>query len=117
MSDTVCADDGGGGVASLGCCELLRVAGTVCGRAHMPAPLSTLLTLQTPATPRCASPLPSAALYARIISLQKKKGDDAGGPVLGKAHLPLHPLYPASPCAPTLAAFTLSLFSCWRGDA
>lgn len=119
MSDTVCADGGGGGRGIFGRCRLLRLAGTVCGRARMPAPLSTLLTLQTPATPRCASPHPSAALYARIISQQKKKkkkGDDAGGPVLGKAQLPLHPLCPASPCASTLAAFTLSLFSRWRGD-
>lgn len=65
----------GGGAWHLWAVELLRVAGTVCGRplAHMPAPLSTLLTLQTPATPRCASPLPSVALYTRIISQQKKK--------------------------------------------
>lgn len=62
---------GGGAVVNSG----LRVAGTVCGRplAHMPAPLSTLLTLKTPATPRCASPLSSTALYARIICPQKEE--------------------------------------------
>lgn len=63
------------GVASLGSCELLRVADTVCGRplAHMPAPLSTLLTLPTLATPWCTSPPPSAALCTRIIFQQKRR--------------------------------------------
>lgn len=81
------------GVASLGCCELLRVAGTVCGRplAHMPAPLSTLLTLQTPATPRCASPPPSAALYARIISQQKGRRRRWSGPGDGSPPPPSSP--------------------------
>lgn len=62
------------GVASLGCCGLLRVAGTVCGRplAHMPAPLSTLLTLLTLATPWCTSP-PPLCCFVRPHNLPSKK--------------------------------------------
>lgn len=62
------------GVASLGCWRLLRVAGTVCGRplAHMPAPLSTLLTLPTLATPWCTSP-PPLCCFVHPHNLPAKK--------------------------------------------
>lgn len=62
------------GVASVGCCGLLRVAGTVCGRslAHMPAPLSTLLTLPTLATPWCTSP-PPLCCFVHPHNLPAKK--------------------------------------------
>lgn len=53
---------------------LLRVAGTVCGRplAHMPAPLSTLLTLPTLATPWCTSP-PPLCCFVHPHNLPAKK--------------------------------------------